>query len=150
MLLKHCGFILAYLLATTQSENDETNYGNLYRYMSLPPSDLNRLVYLLQEPKFTRALVNGDAALKTNPRTPPPHYSGEEEDRKLIYYLLGYTRGPHEMYSGGFAERKALKRGMARGFNHVYKVWPGADGFPDRRGDYEVMSPNDKLVPTLL
>lgn len=134
--------LLCFLAAATESQ---INYGNIYRYMSLQPPDLNHLLDLLQEPKFSRALVAGDEALRRNPEAPPPRYTGKEEERKLIYYLLGYTTSPHETYAGDFG-----KMPMQRAFNPVYKFWRGEDGFPDRRGDYEGGSPNDKLVPTVL
>lgn len=118
--------------------------------MSLPPQDLNRLIDLLQEPKFSGALVRGDESLKKDPFSAPPRYAGNEDERRLIYYLLGYTSGPHEPYTGGFADHKGHDMIKPRTFNTVYKLWRGEDGFPDRRGDYEMVNPSDKLVPTLL
>lgn len=124
--------------------------------MTLPPQDLNRLMDLLQDPPFTIALVKGDQALNKDPNAPPPRYIGAEQDRRLIYYLLGYTTGPHEPYTGGIADHKGLKANipkrfrMRRGFAHIFKLWRGDDGFLDRRGEYEGESSNDKFVPTLL
>lgn len=123
-----------YLLIVAITQNvDEINYGNLYRYMSLPPSDLNRLLDLLQQPQFTRALVSGDEALKKNPLAPPPNYTGKEDEQQLIYYLLGYTSGPHEPYKGGFADHKgtANRKGFERPrtLNSVYKLRRGEEGF---------------------
>lgn len=144
MSLKLHHILLVCFLAAAQSEKDAINYGNIYRYMSLQPPDLNHLLDLLQQPKFTRALVTGDEALRKNPEASPPRYTGKEEERKLIYYLLGYTTGPHESYARDFADHSS------RAFNPVYKVWHGQDGFGDKRGDYEGGNPSDKSVPTVL
>lgn len=149
--------LLACFTALVRCHDDDINYGNLYRYMTLPPQDLNRLILLLQQPKFTRALVKGDEALNNNPYAPPPRYSGPEEDRRLIYYLLGYTAGPREPYRGGYADHKGVKSNVPknlmharkkRGFEPKFKFHNQDDAFPDWRGDYEFESPSVKLVPT--